>query len=234
MPHKINILASLLMAATLCACEKDNYKAPDASISGNIVDAAGKNVPLQTLNGSLLQLYQTTYAKPEPINAAIHSDGTYANSFIFSGNYKIVVTGPFVYRDTLNVNINGNLRQDIKVQPYLAVTCEVVGKTATEISVKVKIKRDAQNGQKIARVAVVAGLSNSTDINVYYNVDNAGNGRVLENTEGLADDAAEAKEYLFKLTKLNPKTKYYVRGCARTINPGSFYNYATMLEVTTD
>ena len=225
----------LSLAVMISACKKDNYKAPDTTISGNVVDAAtGANVPQQTLNGAKIRLYQTDYSNPQPINSSIHADGSYENDFIFSGNYKVVAEGPFFYTDTVKLNIKGSAKQDLKVTPYLTVTCQLLSKTASSITVKVKIKRSAQNTQKIARVAVIAGTTNSTDINNYYNLNTTNNGRVLENTEAVADADAITKDYTFTLSSLTPGTLYYVRGCARTINTGNFYNYAPMLEITTD
>ncbi|MBB2148236.1 DUF3823 domain-containing protein [Pedobacter gandavensis] len=227
----------LSLAATLfCgACKKDNYEAPDAGISGNIVDAlTGKNVPQQTLNGAKIRLFQTDFRNPEPINSAIKADGSYANTFIFSGNYKVVAEGPFFYKDTLNLNIKGNVQADLKVTPYMEVTCELVSKTSTSITVRVKANRTPNNTQKIARVAVVAGTTTGVDINNYYNVNGTSNGRVLENTEAIADAVVEAKTYEFTLANLKPGTSYYVRGAARTINNGNFYNYASMLQISTN
>lgn len=223
-------------AAVFCAaCKKDNYKAPDAGISGNIVDAlTGKNVPQQTLNGAKIRLYQTDYKNPQPINFSIKPDGSYANTFIFSGNYKVVAEGPFFYTDTLFLNIKGDVQADLKVMPYLEVNCELVSKTSTSITVRVKTNRTAGNTQKIARVAVVAGTTASVDINNYYNVDGTKNGLVLVNTEAISDATVEAKVYEFTLANLKPGTSYLVRGGARTLNNGNFYNYAGMMQISTN
>lgn len=225
-----------LVAAVFCgACKKDNYEAPNAAISGNIVDAlTGKNVPQQTLNGAKIRLYQTDYKNPEPINSSIKADGSYANTFIFSGNYKVVAEGPFFYKDTVNLNIKGNVQQDLKVTPYMEVNCELVSKTSTSITVKVKANRTPDNTQKIARVAVVAGITAGVDITNYYNVDGLKNGLVVVNTEATADNVVEGDTYEFTLKSLKPGTLYYVRGAARTINTGNFYNYASMMQISTN
>lgn len=225
-----------LAAAIFCsACKKDNYEAPNAGISGNIVDAlTGKNVPQQTLNGAKIRLYQTDYKKPEPINSSIKADGSYANNFIFSGNYKVVAEGPFFYLDTLSLNIKGGVQRDLKVIPYMDLSCELVSKTSNSITVRVKVKRTPQGAQKIARVGLVVGTTAGVDINNYYNLNGTNNGRILENTEAISNEVVEGKTYEFTLSSLKPGTLYYVRGAARTINNGNFYNYAEMMRVTTN
>ncbi|WP_316751589.1 DUF3823 domain-containing protein [Pedobacter gandavensis] len=229
------IYLSLAVAVFCTACKKDNYKAPDAGISGNIVDAlTGQNVPQQTLNGAKIRLYQTDYKNPQPINSSIKSDGSYANTFIFSGNYKVVAEGPFFYRDTISLNIKGNVVADLKVTPYMEVSAELVSKTSTSITLRIKAKRTPGNDQKIARVAVVAGLTAGVDINNYYNVDGTKNGLGVVNTEAISDAAVENDTYEFTLKNLKPGSLYYVRGGARTLNNGNFYNYAGMMQISTN
>ncbi|NQX41398.1 DUF3823 domain-containing protein [Pedobacter steynii] len=227
----------LFVATIWSGCKKDNYEAPNASVSGNIVDAAtGKNVPQQTLNGAKIRLYQLGYTGliPQPISSSVNADGSYANSFIFNGKYKLFAEGPFFVKDTIfDLNINGNTKQDLKVQPYLTLSCEVISKTATSITIRVNAKRSTGNVQKIARVGAVAGLTTSVDVNNYYNLDASNNGRVLINTETDGDAAIEAKSYEFIIEKLKPNTLYYVRAVSRTINDGNLFNYTNVMEVTT-
>ncbi|RDC57364.1 DUF3823 domain-containing protein [Pedobacter chinensis] len=226
--HDIKIIA-LLAIVGFASCKKDNYPAPDASISGNIIDAAtGAKVPQQTLNGGLIQLYETTYPNPTPINSTMNSDGSYANRNIFAGNYRIVATGPFIYQDAIQVTVNGQTTQDIKVVPYLTVTTTLVSKTSTSITVNVKLTQSALSStQKIALVAAVAGITNSVDYNNYAR-------RESQNTESVTNASIVANTYTFVLTGLKPNTSYYVRGAARTNNNGNYFNYAPVFEVTTN
>ncbi|WP_316804323.1 DUF3823 domain-containing protein [Pedobacter nototheniae] len=227
---KIFIFLSFLLVALVSACKKDNYESPDAELSGNIVDAAtGKNIPQQTnVSGGYLQLFQTDYAKPSAIQTALHPDGSYNRGFMFSGNYKVVPTGPFFYFDTLNVQVSGSTKLDIKVVPYLTVTCEVLSKTSTSITVRVKVALPAQNTQKIARILAVAAPFNTVDVNNYIG------DRGLTNTEAIDNAVVTITSYDYTIGQLKPSTLYYVRGGGRTINTGNYYNYSPMLEVTTN
>lgn len=233
--NRILSIFVILISSLLLSCKKDNYKAPDASLSGKIVDATtGALVPQQTLNGAKIQLFQTSYSNAQAINSSVHPDGSYSNSFIFSGDYKIIAVGPFVYADTIQTTINGATTQDIKVHPYLDVTCAVVSKTSTSITLKVNIKRNAQDGPPINRVGVVAGITNSVDYFSFY-TNGTDNGKGFVNIGGdVPEEVVVAQDYVFTLSDLRPGTNFYVRGCARTSNAGGFYNYAPMLEVMTD
>mgnify|MGYP003499923882 CR=1 FL=1 len=219
-----------LAIALFSACKKDNYESPDAGLSGNIVDATtGLNVPQQSnASGGYLHLFQTDYPKPSAIQSALKPDGSYSHNFLFSGNYKVVPTGPFTYLDTVTVAINGDTKLDIKVIPYLSITTEEVSKTANSITVRVKIAQSAQNTQKIARVTAVAAVFNSVDVNNYSGTQG------LTNLEAVANSAIVNNSYTFTLTGLKPNTLYYVRGGGRTINTGNYYNYSPMLEITTN
>lgn len=227
---KLFIYFSFLLFVFLNACKKDNYKLPDAELYGNIIDATtGKNVPQQTnVSGGYLQLFQTDYPKPTAIQTALHVDGSYTRGFMFSGHYKVVPTGPFFYLDTLNVNVNGSTKLDIKVIPYLTVTSELLSKTATSITIRVKVAQPAQNTQKIARILAVAATFNTVDVNNYNS------NRGLTNTEAIDNAVVVNANYDYTITDLKPGTLYYVRGGGRTINTGSYYNYAPMLAVTTN
>jgi len=227
---KLFICLPILLIVLMSACKKDNYKSPDAELSGNIVDAAtGKNVPQQTnTSGGYLQLFQTDYLKPSAIQTALHPDGSYTRGFIFNGNYKVVPTGPFFYLDTVNINVSGSAKLDLKVIPYLTVTCELLSKTSTSITVRVKVTQPVENTQKIARVLAVAATFNTVDVNNYHGT------RGLTNTESMANSSVVSSSYDYTISALKPGTLYYVRGGGRTINTGNYYNYSPMLTVTTN
>lgn len=228
---KISTLSLLLFAIVLfaVACSKDNYTAPKASLSGNIIRAEdGTLVPQQTINGGLLQLFQTDLNEnPTSINNAFHSDGSYENTMLFDGNYKLVVNGPFFYDDTLRVDVRGATQLDIKVRPYLTLSAEITTVTASSATVTVGVALGANNNaQKIARVGAVIGTTNSLDVNFSSQ-------RFLTNTESQSNVDIVTKQHSYMFTNLTPNTTYYIRGLARTINTGNYYNYAPLITLRT-
>ncbi|MEJ5055979.1 DUF3823 domain-containing protein [Sphingobacterium sp. MYb382] len=228
---KISTLSLLLFTILLLAvgCSKDNYTAPKASLSGNIIRAEDDAlVPQQTINGGLLQLFQTDLNEnPTSINSAFHSDGSYENAMLFDGNYKLVVNGPFFYDDTLRVDVRGATQLDIKVRPYLTLSAEITTVTASSATVTVGVALGANNNaQKIARVGAVIGTTNSLDVNFSSQ-------RFLTNTESQSNVDIVTKQHSYMFTNLTPNTTYYIRGVARTINLGNYYNYAPLITLKT-
>lgn len=225
---QISVFLFVLMG--MVSCQKDNYEAPASTFKGKVLDkVTGELVPQQTINGGALRLFQTDITEnSEAITSYFRSEGTFENKLLFDGNYKVVADGPFFYDDTLKIKINQFAAQDIIVRPYLYVTAELVSKTETSVKVKVTTTFGPGNTkQKIARVGVVAGLTNSLDINFF-------SAREQTNTEAIADQVVLGSEYIYELKNLKPKSTYYIRGAARTINAGSYFNYAPMLTVTTN
>lgn len=109
----------------ISACTKtDNFEGPDASFEGRIIDAStGEN--LQTETGSVqIRLEQTdweTTASPQTIPSKY--DGTFKDTKLFKGKYKVVPTnGAFwpVY-DTVTVDIGNSTKHDFEVTPYVKI-----------------------------------------------------------------------------------------------------------------
>jgi hypothetical protein len=71
-------------------------------------------------------LFQTGFKKHTPITVNVAPDGSYHAS-VFNGNYQIIFPsgqGPFIQNtksDTLEVKVQGDTRQDIKVLPYYMI-----------------------------------------------------------------------------------------------------------------
>jgi hypothetical protein len=230
--HLINIGITLLLGnCVLTGCKKDNYEAPNASLQGKIIDQLSNTaVPLQTLNGAVIRYYQLLYStnNPNPINGAVHHDGTYENAMLFSGKYKIVAEGPFYYNDTITVDVNGNTQQDILVKAYLQVTASASDVTANSVTIKYTVKRN-ENTQKIAHVSAVIGTTEGVDVNNYTFND-------ARDVQAIPDPTIEATTYEKVFTGLKPNTVYYLRAAARTANvenPSLYFNYTPVIKVKT-
>ena len=121
--YYLTIVTLLFLAAS---CEKDNYNGPNAGVQGRILDPSGN--PLQTEQGGsnmrikMEELSWKSAIVPTYLN--LKEDGTYVNSKLFSGTYKMTpVEGAFypydVAGDTLE--IKGTVTKDFTVVPYLKV-----------------------------------------------------------------------------------------------------------------
>jgi len=174
--YYIAISVTLLSAG---ACSKmDNYDAPDQTLRGRVIDAGtGKNmqgeVSGENGTGTRIELKELSWSdNPTPLYLATMQDGTYNNTKIFAGRYKISADGAFVplvqtgatpVDKSQTVDIKGGVTTvDFTVEPFLRVEWmgEPVLNTNGTVSVQVKITRGT---------ADPAYQLNVTDINLYIN-----------------------------------------------------------------
>jgi hypothetical protein len=112
------------------SCEIDNYDGPDAQIAGRILDPDGNLLRLEPGSSNMrIQMDELSWANgdtsiaviPRYLNVKI--DGTYTNTKIFSGTYRMTpIEGAFYpYGDGDTIVINGSAAKDFVVIPYLEV-----------------------------------------------------------------------------------------------------------------
>ena len=139
--YRYLIIASV-QGLILQGCVKnDNYSPPNASVNGVLTDAS-TGQPYQSGAGDeRLYILQTSYTKgtPIPFYWNVKPDGTFNNSEVFKGTYKIYPTDgafvPLVYTSsgnlvdngskTVQVDANSTATVNFTVTPFLKV--EFVG-----------------------------------------------------------------------------------------------------------
>jgi len=224
----------------LCSCNKnlDNYKSPNATIYGAILDSK-TNDTLFFANDlgqcGYLFLYQTNYGSSS-ISTSITSDygynGVYQNAGLFDGTYQIVPTGAFYYTDTITQSINGKTKIDLKVSQWIYVTLQIGIVTNNSITVTYTAVSNDSANQVMARVAAMLFNTPYPDINHYISSGGI-SGRILHSV------GSSQNIYTFTdtFTGLASGTTYYIRAGSRTatstINPNSYYNYSSVVAVTT-
>lgn len=231
---KNTYLVTLAITILLSACEKDNYTKPNASLHGKIIDAnTGDIVPGSNSKGQYgrLFLYQLDYgsSNPNPIVSEFNSDGTYQNSNIFTGKYKVVPTaGPWDYTDTIITDVNGNTEKDIKLKPWLTSTITVGEITANSITVTFTIKNNfpASSSNKTARAGAIIDVNSGLNINDYLQ-------RNIVNVESMDNGAIDAKTFTYTFTGLASNTTYYIKAGGRRTSP-TYYNYSPVITVKTN
>ena len=118
----LSVIALLVLLVS--SCELDNYDAPDASFFGAIIDEETGDTILQDLiEGSTIDYIELGYKNPQVQQLRFHTDGTFRNNLMFSGDYKIIPTrGNFFSPDTLEAHINkGDNKIDFTVKPYCRI-----------------------------------------------------------------------------------------------------------------
>jgi len=215
----------LLFAFT--GCEVDNYDAPSLTLSGRIVDSQTNELVESggANGGSVVKLYQDNSTQPLTYNTL--PDGTFTQSKVFAGNYTYMAEGAFkpISADPQSITIDKDTEIEIKVVPNVRVKTEILESGSTSAKVKLTFEKLAAD-QTLVQVAVIWST--------YPNPNNftfAG-GSIKQEDVSVLD--LTSGERIITIDGLAPNTHYYIRGSARTANPGSYYNYSTQLELETN
>jgi len=129
----------MLMAGSSCI-KKDNYPGPNASLQGNLFqDGTGSKNTVQTCTGNfnirLEQLDWTT--TPTPQDIPVKYDGTYENTALFSGHYRVSIKGgAFWPVAPQEVDIRNGTKLDFQLTPYLLInnfTAEMADSTTLSL-----------------------------------------------------------------------------------------------------
>lgn len=118
------IPVGIALGAVSCM-DIDNFDAPDAKISGNLIDkTTGKNM-LVDQGDTHIRIWERSYSlNPNPQDLAVKMDGTYTNTKLFKGTYDMIpYDGAYWPCDTtydVKIGSKGAV-QDFEVTPYLHV-----------------------------------------------------------------------------------------------------------------
>jgi hypothetical protein len=212
-----NIFYSLLVLSFV-SCSIDNYKMPDTTFSGRVLDnATNEMVENGGVNsGTIIQIFEGT--SKQPIISQSYPDGHFVNAALFSGNYRLWAIGAFrMIEDTMNVEITGNKELDIKVLPNLRLSTPIVSITGTTATVKVTFTKVHQT-ETLSQLAVI--WSTSSNPNMYTFA--GGNSQV----QNVSSEGLTTGERTFTITGLSANKKYYIRVAGRTNAAGNYYNYS--------
>jgi Domain of unknown function (DUF3823_C)/Protein of unknown function (DUF3823) N-terminal domain len=168
MKLRINaILLGLSILMTVPSCiKKDNYPGPDASLEGNLFqDGTASKTNIQVCSGNLsIRLEQLSWnATPAPQDIPVKYDGTYQNTKLFKGHYRVSIKGgAFWPVAPVEMDISNVSHYDFQLTPYLLVNnikAELNGTTLT-----VSCNLDAPIGGGIPTVTEIQPFVNTTKI----------------------------------------------------------------------
>jgi len=251
MKNIFRILYIGLTCALASSCIKpDNYAAPNAGVTGTIIDSV-TNQPLQSEpNEERMYVLQTNYSKGTPVAFYwdIQPSGQYNNSQVFADTYKIYPTDgafvPLVYTNngvlvdngskTITVPVHQTVTTDFKVTPFLEVTWvgDPVLNSDGTVSVTVNVVRGTQNPKwQFALTDIYFYVSNT------QYVSNASFDNTLSvdvtNYSGLSGNGLLGQNITIKSkAALGLHQGYYLRVGARTAdNVNKRYNYTTVKQI---
>jgi hypothetical protein len=216
---KSTLLLSMALLI-LAGCEIDNYEAPDLTITGKVLDYETKElVESGGINsGTIVKLYEGN--SQQPLLYKTFPEGTFVNTKVFAGVYTIEAEGPFTMPEGKleNVSINGNQEITIEVIPNVRLSITIEEQSGSTAKVHLAYEK-AMPEQELLDLGIVWGEFKNPNIYSF-----AGGSILQEDVRALQLTAGERT---FTMENLKPNTTYYVRGTARTINPGNYYNYST-------
>ncbi len=210
---------------TISACKQDNYPTPNAGIKGLITDSAtDEQIQTEQPNGIKIRLIETKYeSNATPNDFWCRADGSFENTQIFSGQYKVVpIEGAFFPADTAIVTISGVTTVNFKVTPFLTIKASVTP-VSGGLTASYKISR-TKVGDKIttARTLISAYPTVSNTINEFS---------TTNDLSGVSDDQILANQYTDVVSGLTSGKTYYVRVAARTANANNKFNYSEVFKI---
>ncbi len=204
--------------AVFSSCSVDNYDEPDASLFGGIYDAETQElVPTESPNGARVQIYQGD--SKQPTNFWCKPDGSFENTRVFAGKYRITVQGPFVVSSVSEQQIDipaSNVK--IVVEPYLRITAEAALNGST-LDVDYTVRQSKESVGKVSQVQILYG--NTIGLSV-----TASKKRLTVNTS----ERPVGETHHVCIADIDTSEPVYVRVAART-SETSYYNYSALQKV---
>ncbi len=118
------ILLGVGLLASVACTKIDNYDGPNASFEGRLIDeTTGQNF-LTTTGNIQVRLFQVSWsATPAPQDIPSKTDGTFKDTKLFAGKYKVIPVGGAFWPvlDTAQVDISNGSKHDFALTPYLVI-----------------------------------------------------------------------------------------------------------------
>jgi hypothetical protein len=221
---------SIIIAGILSSCEVDNYEPPSAELFGSFIDQETKEpVPSSIVNGTQIQLIEQGWVENQTNitqTLVVKNDGSYQNSMIFPGKYKIsVVNGNFQPIAPIEMTeINGSTRLDFPVRPYLRITDATIAKNGGKVTATFKVQKTA--GDSLRSI----GLFSHPNVSVSANVS------VTTTTLPITTATPSSKVHTLEIDLSNANfiagRTYHFRIGALSSAPGAGYNYGPTIAIT--
>ena len=243
------ILAMGALVGAGSSCKKiDNYDAPNATLTGSVVDATtGAGIQTEQGSGTRIKLLEISYtANPTPFYISSMQDGTFTNTKLFAGTNVISAEGPFVpmvqtddagktiVDESQTVQIKNTTTVTFKVHPLLRV--EWVGTPTFNpdgtITAQVKFTRGTDDPNFQQDISDVYLFVNATKYVGNNNYDNRYSKQI--SYDGSAGNTAAGTTITLTTVggPMPGKRDYFIRVGARTTYGLKYYNYTDVKTVT--
>jgi len=219
---------------TSAACTKiDNYEGPNASFEGRLIDAVtGQN--FQTATGNIqVRLFQISWsATPAPQEIPSKMDGTFKDSKLFAGKYKVIPVGGAFWPvlDTAEVNIGSTSKHDFELTPYLVINNFTY--TLTDKTLKLNFDIDAPIGAGMPTIIEAQPYINTTKmVGPGASIFNYSDALKLVINKDWINMTPANKSIEFTIPDLAPGRTFYVRVGVRVNDSFKSSNLSQIVEV---
>jgi len=237
--YYVTIVTLLFLVAS---CEKDNFTGPNAAIQGRILDPNGTLLQTEQGSGNMrIKMEELSWQSGDstvsitPTYLNIKQDGSYINSKIFSGLYKMTpVEGAFypynIGGDTLD--IQGSVSKDFAVVPYLNVQWvtepHLDAAASNYISASIKFTRNPNGSEAMPNLNNAIFCISTTE----YVGNNNYDSQLIKGTVAVTN-SQEGQTLTFTTTRAvkYTNTTYYVRIGVCCSDTYKKYNYTDVKTV---
>ncbi|SEN22691.1 Protein of unknown function [bacterium A37T11] len=219
----------LFFMGFLGSCKKDidNYDAPNGGITGTVYDSETNEpipLPVQGNSGTLVSLFERNTNASVSIDFRAKQDGSFTNSTVFNGDYRVLVDGPFVGVCEGYVTIKGQTTFDLKAIPFSRISAEATISDDNKVSVSYSVAT-ADESFTLNDVSIMWNYAPGVDINTANYVAKISKGTVSNGTQVF--DLLNDKQFVENLYKIQANgNKVYVR-VAATVN--KLVNYSKVI-----
>ncbi len=123
MKNILKIITVFVFFSGVISCELDNYDVPNAQFFGSILDG-DTNEPIEQdlIEGSKIDIIELGFENPVTRQIRFHSDGTFKENNLFSGQYEVqALRGNFVPTEMAVIDIDGRTEYNFISKPYIRI-----------------------------------------------------------------------------------------------------------------
>lgn len=237
-----NIVFGMALLGLSSCYKTDNWAAPDAQISGNIIDSYTGKALMSSQADWSIRIWERSWRESVPVNQNIpvKQDGSYNNSKLFAGTYDMLpYGGPFWPVDTVkNVVLersgSGKSLKDFTVTPYLQLTDFETSLQGTSLTLRIRLKAPKRVGlPNIVEIKPYLSLTQFVGESSYINIPEYNNTRIQINKPWLTEvgDIETSKVYTIGPLPVKPGYTYNVRVGANVNDANRKYNYSEIKQV---
>lgn len=201
----------------------DTFPTPNETLKGDLRDKDGNPLITEQPNGFKIRIIET--GSPEPRDFWGKPDGTFFNSKIFKGIYKIVPTeGAFFPVDTVETEISGITTINFEITPFVKISASIIADGTNLKATYTIVKATGAGKIKNARLLVSKWNPN---VGLNYN-----DKSVLRDLSGVSDLIVGTTEYTDQISNyLESGVTYYARVAVLSQNSFGRYNFSEVQEI---